>query len=42
MVELFLEAGVNGFYPLEIVAGSDPIAILRGPDAIDKEMEKVT
>ena len=60
MVELFLEAGVNGLYPLEIVAGTDPIAIRkrypdylllggvnkiaisRGPDAIDKEMEKVT
>jgi len=59
MVELFLEAGVNGLYPLEIVAGTDPIAIRkkypdylllggvdkiaisRGPDVIDKEMEKI-
>ncbi len=27
MVDLFLEAGVNGLYPLERVAGTDPFAI---------------
>ena len=42
MVKLFLETGVNGLYPLEIVAGTDPIAISRGSDAIDKAMVKVT
>ncbi|MBM3243191.1 hypothetical protein FJZ31_43580 [Candidatus Poribacteria bacterium] len=29
MVELFFEAGVNGLYPLEIVAGTDPVAIRK-------------
>ena len=42
MVKSFLETGVNGLYPLELVAGTDPIATSRGPDAIDKAMVKVT
>ena len=60
LVPLFLEVGVNGLYPLEIVAGTDPLAIrekfpdflllggidkialARGPDAIDREIEKAS
>ncbi len=60
LVELFIEAGVNGLYPLEIVAGTDPFAIRekypdflllggidkmalsKGPDAIDQEIEKAS
>lgn len=59
MVELFLEAGINCLTPLEIRAGTDPVAIrkkypnlvifggmdktavIEGPDAIDREMERV-
>ncbi len=59
MIDLFIEAGVNGLYPLERVAGTDPfmirekypnflllggidkIEISKGPDAIDKHMEKI-
>jgi hypothetical protein len=29
MVDLFLESGVNGLYPLERVAGTDPFAIRK-------------
>lgn len=59
MVELFLEAGVTGLYPLEVVAGTDAyairkrypkfllmggvnkIAVSKGPDAIDREIERI-
>ncbi|MBI3919921.1 MAG: hypothetical protein HY318_00785 [Armatimonadetes bacterium] len=59
MVELFVEAGVNGLYPLEVVAGTDSYAIRekypdlllmggvdkieisKGPDAIDREVDRI-
>lgn len=59
MVELFIEAGVTGLYPLEVVAGTDAFAIRekhpeflllggvdkievsKGPDAIDREVDRI-
>lgn len=60
LVELWLEAGINIMFPLEINSGSDPVtlrkkfgrrvllmggidkkALIEGPHAIDKELERI-